>query len=129
MLKVGLVVWRDGALLTVRKEGLDDFILPGGKPEPADADERHTLERELLEELGGRVDADTLQWMGVFTDQAAGDPTREIELHLYRGELNGALRPAAEVVEYRWFDPKSDDLELLAPSIRNSVLPVVLASG
>ncbi len=121
--KVGIAVWKNGSLLTVRKRGLKEYILPGGKPDPDDIDDMQTLRRELQEELGCSVDADSLRWVGVFADNAAGESTRQIQVRLYMGHLDGVLHPASEIVEYKWFDPASDDPCVLAPSIRNSILP------
>jgi 8-oxo-dGTP diphosphatase len=123
MEKVGIAVWRERRLLTVRKQGHSLYILPGGKPEPSDRGDTDTLRRELREELGCGVNTETLHWVGVFRDRSADDPDEEISVRLFEGDLDGRPRPAAEIVECRWFDPDRDDPGQLAPSIRNSILP------
>jgi 8-oxo-dGTP diphosphatase len=121
--KVGLAVWRAGALLTVRKRGSEVYILPGGKPEKEDADERATLRREIREELCCDLDEQSLHWIGTFTDEAADEQDKLIEVHLFEGKLCGQPRPCAEIEEVRWFNPRCDERSLLAPSIRNEILP------
>jgi 8-oxo-dGTP diphosphatase len=123
MEKVGMAVWRAGSLLTVRKHRHDVYILPGGKRESADANIRATLRREIREELCCDVDERTLEWVGTFRDESADDPTDEIAVHLFVGELVGDPRPCSEIDELRWFDPSVDDPAALAPSIRNEILP------
>lgn len=123
--KVGILVWRGDEVLTVRKHGQDILILPGGKPEPTDFDNRETLAREISEELDCRIDLSTLRWIGLFEDESADDADEIIRVHLFEGNLDGDLRPAREIAEYRWFDPGRDDPRLLAPSIRNQILPSV----
>ena len=109
-----------GRILLVRKRGQDALILPGGKPE-GDEDERATLGRELVEELG--VAARRPRLVGVFRDAAAGDlPGVEVEVVLYEGALAGEPRPMAEIEELVWTD-LHDRSRPLAPSLANLIMP------
>jgi 8-oxo-dGTP diphosphatase len=121
--KVGIAVWQDRKLLTVRKHGHAVLILPGGKPEPFDGSDYETLRREIEEELRCGVNSATLSWVGLFEDASADDPHERIRVHLFRGELEGDPVPSGEIAECRWFDPERDDPQILAPSIRNEILP------
>lgn len=123
--KVGILVWQGHEVLTVRKHGRDVLILPGGKPEPTDSTARDTLTREIREELNCSIDHSTLRWIGLFEDESADDAGEVVRVHLFEGSLHGDLRPDHEIAEYRWFDPDRDDLSLLAPSIRDQILPSV----
>jgi uncharacterized protein (TIGR00730 family) len=67
------VLVRERRLLVVRTHGKDAFYLPGGKREPGESDAR-ALAREVREELGVRLDAETLSLVGVFTEAAHGYP-------------------------------------------------------
>jgi 8-oxo-dGTP pyrophosphatase MutT (NUDIX family) len=113
----------------VRKHGGDLYILPGGKREPSDRDDRDTLRREIDEELRCSLDEASIEWAGTFHDQSADDEDERIAVHLFAGDLVGEPRPSAEIEELRWFDPRADDPRCLAPSIRNAILPHFLGEG
>jgi 8-oxo-dGTP pyrophosphatase MutT (NUDIX family) len=120
--KVGLLAIRDGRILLCRKKySTSLLILPGGCLEPGESAEQ-CLRRELREELGA-VEVTNLEFIGTYTDQAAGtDPPKIVRIQLYRGELLGNPIPNSEIKELVWFDPQ-DDPALLAPSIANKILP------
>jgi 8-oxo-dGTP diphosphatase len=118
--KVGAAVVDGGRLLVVRKRGLADFILPGGKPE-GDETALETLSREVAEELG--CDIANASLARVFTDVAAGDVSAVVVVRLYAAELVGDPRPMAEIEELAWIPTKGDPGVPLAPSIVNGILP------
>jgi 8-oxo-dGTP diphosphatase len=125
--KVGLLVVRDGRLLLCRKrKGTSLLIMPGGCFEPGETPEQ-CLRREICEELGP-VSVDGLQLIGTYTDIAAGDATKRVVVELYRGELIGEPRASSEIAELHWFGPDGDE-SLLAPSIRNHILPDLRRRG
>jgi 8-oxo-dGTP diphosphatase len=125
--KVGLLVVRDGRMLLCRKKkGTSLLIMPGGCFEPGETAEQ-CLRRELREELGP-VSVDGMQFIGTYSDVAAGDATRRVVVELYRGELIGEPQASSEIAELHWFGP-DDDESLLAPSIRNHILPDLRRRG
>lgn len=125
--KIGLVVVRAGAILLCRKKrGTSSLILPGGCLEAGES-ALECLARELREELG-EVSVDGLEYVGAYADRAAGDEGKTVHIELYRGELRGAPAPHAEIAELVWFGP-GDDRERLAPSLRNKILPDLIARG
>ena len=125
--KVGLLVVRNGRMLLCRKKkGTSLLILPGGCFEPGETAEQ-CLRRELEEELGP-VSVASLQFIGTYSDVSAGDPTKRVVVELYRGELVGDPRASSEIAELHWFAPDGDE-SLLAPSIRNHILPDLRLRG
>jgi 8-oxo-dGTP pyrophosphatase MutT (NUDIX family) len=125
--KAGLLVIRDNRLLLCRKNvGTTLLILPGGKIEPGET-ARACLDRELHEELGD-VHATSVEYVGMYRDQAAGEPNRIVEVQLYRGDLRGDPNPQAEIAGIVWFG-ESDDRGQLSPSLVNKILPDLIARG
>jgi 8-oxo-dGTP pyrophosphatase MutT (NUDIX family) len=125
--KVGLLLVRNGRILLCRKKhGTGLLILPGGCIEAGESSEE-CLERELREELGN-VRISALEYIGTYSDRAAGDNAKTVEIQLYRGILEGTPVASSEIAELIWFSA-SDSLEVLAPSIRNKILPDVISRG
>ena len=125
--KAGLLVLRGGRMLLCRKKkGTSLLILPGGCFEPGETAEQ-CLRREVQEELGP-VSVAGLHFIGTYSDIAAGDATKRIIVELYGGELIGEPQASSEIAELHWFAP-DDDESLLAPSIRNHILPDLRLRG
>lgn len=123
--KIGLLVIREGRVLLCRKRyGTSLLILPGGKPEDGESEEE-TLRREIREELDTL--AGTLNWFGLYEDEAAGDP-RRVQISLYRGELADEPVASNEIAELVWFGAQ-DDLHRLSPSLRNQIIPDLIQRG
>ncbi len=125
--KAGLLVLREGRILLCRKKREPrSLILPGGKFEPGET-ALQCLARELCEELG-EVKATRLEQVGIYSDRAAGDPTKTVRIELFRGDLEGTPVASAEIGELVWFG-EADDWSELAPSLANKILPDLLARG
>ncbi|MXP21616.1 NUDIX domain-containing protein [Gordonia sp. HNM0687] len=126
MIVVSGVVIRDrrGRLLTVRKRGTSRFMLPGGKPEPAES-AADAAARECAEEVGLVIPVERLTELGRFRSAAANESGFEIDATVfgYDGVVD-ALTPSAEIAEIRWLDvelrPLPDDL---APLLVHHVIP------
>jgi 8-oxo-dGTP diphosphatase len=120
--KIGLAVMDGDRVLLVKKRGSDFLILPGGKPEKNETDVQ-TLSRELDEELGCRLVCDQLTFLGTFSDEAAGMPGVNVTVRLYAGSLVGTPIPHAEIDSIVWWTPTERYRSVLAPSLKNSILP------
>jgi 8-oxo-dGTP diphosphatase len=120
--KIGLAVMDGDRVLLVKKKGSEFLILPGGKPEKDETDVQ-TLSRELEEELGCRLDSDQLTFLGTFSDEAAGMPGVRVTIRLYVGSVVGTPIPHAEIDAVVWWTPSEHHHSLLAPSLKNSILP------
>lgn len=123
--KVGLLTAREGRILLCRKKhGTKLLILPGGCLENGETEEA-CLRREIREELGP-VPLGALEYIGAYRDTAAGDPSKIVQIALYRGDIDGDPQPHSEIAELIWFGP-GDDYALLSPSIVNKILPDLIA--
>jgi 8-oxo-dGTP diphosphatase len=123
--KIGLLAIRDGKILLCRKKHSTSLlILPGGCRESGES-ARECLQRELREELGD-VTVSEIEFVGVYTDKAAGAETKTVTIELYCGTLQGEPVAHSEIAELIWFG-KDDDWKQLAPSIANKILPDLLA--
>ncbi len=127
--KVGAVILNhERQLLVVRKVFKDrvEFIIPGGKPEPQEDDER-TLRRELLEELGVRVT--TWLFFGQFTDQAIFENV-PLVMNVYQVEIDGQPSPQSEIKECVWVDRQYQDKGYSLGSILSKyVIPTLITQG
>lgn len=119
--KAGFLLVREGRVLLCRKRRSTALlILPGGRIEDGESAEE-CVRRELREELG-EVEPAGLQFLGVYEDQAAEGDGRTIRIELFGGELTGRPQACAEIAELVWFGV-DDDRALLAPSLRNRIVP------
>lgn len=125
ILKIGLAVSDGVRFLLVRKKGAFRFILPGGKPEKGESDFQ-TLRREIEEELGCGLENGTIEFLGDFTDVAADMAGTTVTVRLYKGRLEGQPTPKSEIETLRWIGSGEDD-GLLAPSLRNQILPFLFS--
>ena len=126
--KIGLLTASDGRILLCRKKHTTSLlILPGGCLEPGES-AMDCLHRELREELGEQVSVKNLEYVGTYSDRAAGSDYKIVEIELYRGDLTGEPRAQAEIKELVWFG-QADDRSQLSPSIVNKILPDLAGRG
>lgn len=127
ILKIGLAVTDGDRVLLVKKRGGHRFILPGGKPEIGEED-LDTLQREIQEELGCAIEANTVEFLGSFTDVAADMTGVTVTVRLYKGHLVGRPSPKSEIETLRWIGNHEDESSL-APSLRNQILPFLFSQA
>ncbi|MCQ4278985.1 NUDIX domain-containing protein [Pseudomonas stutzeri] len=113
-----------GRVLTVRKRGTQAFMLPGGKIEAGETPQQ-AVERELLEELGLRIDPSLLDSLGHFQSRAANEPDHWVEANVYFTRLESAVKAQAEIDALKWLDLNAERQEHLAPLLREQVLPAL----
>jgi 8-oxo-dGTP diphosphatase len=114
-------------MLLVRKRGTSAFMQPGGKP-AAGEDNLTALQRELLEELGCRVDPGSVQSLGVFECAAANEPGFRVRAAVYSVDVDGAIEAQAEIDEVLWVDPRALPDLPLAPLTRDHIMPLARLS-
>ena len=125
ILKIGLAVKDGDRFLLVKKRGAHLFILPGGKPEAGEED-LETLRREIWEELGCSLDANSVAFLGSFTDVAAETTEATVTVRLYAADLVGQPSPRSEIEMLKWVGHQEDE-SILAPSLRNKILPFLFS--
>jgi len=112
-----------GRVLLVRKRGTAAFMQPGGKRDTGESDIA-ALAREVVEELGCCVDQSTARVVGVFECAAANEPGCQVQASVYTVNIEGAIRPQAEIDQVIWVDPQSLPDLPFAPLTRDHVLPL-----
>ena len=117
-----LLLGPNGHTLLVRKRGTQAFMQPGGKIDPGEQP-LQALARELLEELGLRIDPAQARYLGVFSAPAANEPGCEVQAELFQLHIDAPVQPAAEIEEVQWIDPLTEGNLTLAPLTRDLILP------
>ncbi len=115
-----------GRVLLVRKRGTSALMQPGGKRDAGESDIA-ALARELVEELGCRVNEDSARALGVFNCDAANEPGFQVNAAVYAVDVEGAITPKTEIEQIAWVDPRSLTELPLAPLTRDHVLPLARA--
>ena len=110
--KSALAVIKDRKILMTREEKNEfAFYMLGGTIEPGEA-EVDCLLREVVEEVGVKVDPDSLKFLAEFENEAHGKVNTRVNIKLYSGELIGSPVPSSEVVEIAYFDSSIDQKHL-----------------
>lgn len=122
--KAALLLFRENLsvkeLLFVRVKTRDYFIFPGGKQEKNETIDE-ALQRELIEELGSRVVH--INKLGIVSGKTPDG--RDLEMHLYSGELLDEPNPQAEIEEIMWMSKKmvKNHTAQMTPMTLNHVMP------
>ena len=119
---VAYAVVENRRLLMVRKRYTAKFMFPGGKFNAGESD-LDCLVREVHEELGCKVDTDTVHFLGEFMTQAANEPNTQLIARVYKGQLLGDPAPSNEIEEIAWLSHDGKTKWAIAPLISECVLP------
>lgn len=123
---VAAVIANDnGEVLLVRKRSSSTFIQPGGKTEPGEP-ALVTLERELYEEIGVRLDVESAEFIGDFEAAAVNEPGRVVRAQAYSCSILGIPAAQAEIEELAWVDPSGPYPVPVAPLSSAHILPAYL---
>ena len=114
----------EGRVLLVRKRGAQVFQQPGGKRDPGDRDDLHTLARELREELGCVMRRDGAKLLGRFSAPAANEPDCVVEAVVYEVAIDGPCAARAEIEALHWVDPADPGDLPIARLSREQLLPL-----
>nr|WP_063672253.1 NUDIX domain-containing protein [Dyella thiooxydans] len=123
-IRIVVAVIRDetGRVLLVRKRGATVFQQPGGKRDPGDADDVATLARELREELGVALVADSVRHLWRASAPAANEPGYVVEGEVYAVAVRGAPAACAEIEALCWVDPADPGAVPIARLSREHIL-------
>ena len=113
-----------GRALLVRKHGARRFIQPGGKPEPGEAP-LLALARELHEELGVQLRAETAIALGTFEDWVVNEPGHRVQAQAWWVQVDGTPQACAEIAELAWVPLQPPHGLPLAPLSEHHILPAV----
>jgi len=113
-------------LLFARAKGMSYYVFPGGKQEAGETIEE-ALQRELREEL--RTQATDVKKIGLVLGHTPDG--REMEMHLYSGQLQGTPQADSEIEEIVWMTQKEVEAhkDMMTPMTLEHVLPFLKAEG
>jgi 8-oxo-dGTP diphosphatase len=121
---IAAAVVEAGRLLVVSKWAAPSvFYLPGGKPEPAEA-ELECLDRELAEELGV-----VLRKPEHLVEVRARAALEHLDMHMtvFLAGLAGTPRRGGEIASVTWWSERHE--LTLAPAVRDHVVPALRSRG
>jgi 8-oxo-dGTP pyrophosphatase MutT (NUDIX family) len=122
--KAGGIILKDRRLLVTRSFGKDIFIAPGGKLE-ADETPELALRREMFEELTVTIVLDTLEHIGTFYAEAAGQAGVQLRMDVYIiNDFEGELSPSSEVEELMWINTQTTGVAI-GSIFEHDVMPLL----
>jgi len=122
--KAGGVILRDRHFLVTRSFGKDVFVAPGGKLEDDETPEQ-ALQREMLEEISVDIDTDTLEHLGAFHADAAGQPGVKLRMDVYIiQDFIGDPVPSSEIEEIKWINTRTTGVKI-GSIFEHAVLPLL----
>jgi 8-oxo-dGTP pyrophosphatase MutT (NUDIX family) len=122
--KAGGVFIKDRQLLVTRAKGKDVFVAPGGKLEGNET-AIQAIVREMMEEVQIDVDASTLEGLGTFRAQAAGNESKVVEMEVFIiRDAIGEPIPSSEIEEIAWVNSRTEGIPL-GSIFEHDVMPLL----
>ena len=123
--KAGGVLIKDRRLLVTRAKGKDIFVAPGGKIEDGET-AIQAIAREMMEEVQVEVDVTTLEKLGRFRAQAAGNESKVVEMEVFIiRDSTGEPLPSSEVEEIMWVNSDTTGIKL-GSILEHEVIPLLI---
>jgi len=129
--KIGLLLLNNNHskfLVCEKNNFTSDFIMPGGQIDKGENDIR-CLAREIIEELAVKIDETSIKFVNEYIDVAAGDPTKDVSIKLFKGKIIGKPKPSAEIIKFHWIGRNDLSHHRLSPIIKNKILPDLIAKN
>lgn len=104
-----------------KKDVTSDYLMPGGQLE--EQGDLACLRREIREELNCAINFDTVQYLGLYEDIAAGFTDRLVKIKLYSGELIGQPVASSEIKHLHWIGRSDAENQRVSPIIRKKIIP------
>ena len=125
--KAALILIRNNKFLVCKEDGLDKYIMPGGRIENNE-NFIGCLIREINEELGAKVNKKSLRYLGRLIGE--GEKNTFLKVELYQGKVAGELKPSGEIEAIEWVGKnEKDKIKKSSRFIRNKIIPFLLANG
>jgi 8-oxo-dGTP pyrophosphatase MutT (NUDIX family) len=122
--KAGGVLIQNRCFLVTKSFGKDIFVAPGGKLEK-DESAIQALERELTEELNIKINASTIEALGTFYAEAAGQGNLTLEMQVfYINDYAGEMTPSSEIEEIKWINTQTHDVKI-GSVFEHDVMPLL----
>jgi ADP-ribose pyrophosphatase YjhB (NUDIX family) len=100
--KLAWIEIKDKKILSTRSFGKDKYYIPGGKREANETD-LEALTREIKEELSVDLEANSLNFVGVFEAHAHGhEAAVSVKMTCYIANYTGAMKASSEIEEIIW---------------------------
>ena len=127
--KIGLLVLnKDNTKFLVCEPGelyknknVTQYLMPGGKYEENSVEE--CLRAEIKEELGCKLNMDSIEFIDEYIDEAASGSNRDVSIRLYRGKLIGKPIPSTEIGALHWIGQNDIKNKKVSPIIKNKIIP------
>jgi 8-oxo-dGTP pyrophosphatase MutT (NUDIX family) len=122
--KAGGVFIKDRHFLVTKSFGKDVFVAPGGKLEKGETAVQ-ALGRELKEELSIEISPNTLEDLGTFRAEAAGQAGVMLEMQVFRvHDYTGEIVASSEIEETKWINTQTKDISI-GSIFEHDVMPLL----